>query len=477
MGNLFAPTPRLLYFAPRFGKLCGPIDDTGALHSCFAARAMDMFFTDNKREASRNPSCFPTCTTSITQSQALELDDDDFDILINEPISALLFQPRNSALCPRPLHSSYFNNRDDPITEDLPSRNRVPDASTLRVTANRAWLSQVQTSEAETVENLMLNETTYTTILEWRDYLQEVIASEPDNNRHGGPPIFSWRAEGESVEVLARLLTNFVYAKFSNGPVNMFSFPDGTKLGISSAGDSSELMLQSLFRNVRLYKVGQGIGEGVERAVIVEAVKTMFTDRTLWTTTIDHFMSINILSLADNPKLECRLCTYGFLCALYIIGAHDLLFDLALIQSLAPIVGKDLSVIPTDHSTPLDRTHYGPMDALLSQLPVEMSMDEHAVLKSQLYTGALLGSGCRWALLSGPPKELTAFVKDFDVFISEALPSFAQTLRPSAKTLIMEMYSLRITSPAELISRIEWEFSPRSVISLDDCDVEMAFTI
>lgn len=39
------------------------------------------------------------------------------------------------------------------------------------------------------------------------------------------------------------------------------------------------------------------------------------------------------------------------------------------------------------------------------------------------------------------------------------------------------MYNLRIKSPAELISRIEWEFSPRSAISLDESDVEMAFAI
>jgi hypothetical protein len=110
----------------------------------------------------------------------------------------------------------------------------------------------------------------------------------------------------------------------------------------------------------------------------------MFTDRTLWTTTTDHFMSINILSLADNPKLECRLRTYGFLCALYMFvlgqaplpcspflllystGTHNLLFDLPLIQSLAPMVGGDLSAIPPYHSTPLDRTPHGPMDALVS---------------------------------------------------------------------------------------------------------------
>jgi hypothetical protein len=54
-----------------------------------------------------------------------------------------------------------------------------------------------------------------------------------------------------------------------------------------------------------------------------------------------------------------------------------------------------------------------------------MSTEDRAVLKSQLYAAALLGSGSRWALLARPPKELMAFVEGFDVFISEALPSFA----------------------------------------------------
>jgi hypothetical protein len=84
------------------------------------------------------------------------------------------------------------------------------------------------------------NETTHATILEWRDYIQDVIVSEPDDNRRSGRlPILCWRAEGESVDVLARLLTNFVYAKFSHGSVNILSFPEGTQLGISAENDGS----------------------------------------------------------------------------------------------------------------------------------------------------------------------------------------------------------------------------------------------
>jgi hypothetical protein len=49
---------------------------------------MDTFFTDNKREVSCNPSCFPSCTSS-TQPQVLaSIDDDDNNILVcfSDPI-------------------------------------------------------------------------------------------------------------------------------------------------------------------------------------------------------------------------------------------------------------------------------------------------------------------------------------------------------------------------------------------------------
>lgn len=210
---------------------------------------------------------------------------------IDEPISATLFQARNPPLSTD--HLPNFHDHNDYISDDLPSRNRVPDTSSLRVRpVTRAWLSQARAGAGETAETMVAepnanalqltgiiqqtqpstvhaaqtvpqittpatqpNGTTHATILEWRDYIQEAIASEAEDNRAGRPPILCWRAEGESVDVLARLLTSFVYAKLSHGTVNIFSFPDGTRLGISAANSGSELMLQSLFRNTRLYKV------------------------------------------------------------------------------------------------------------------------------------------------------------------------------------------------------------------------------
>ncbi|KIK71811.1 hypothetical protein PAXRUDRAFT_22802 [Paxillus rubicundulus Ve08.2h10] len=104
-------------------------------------------------------------------------------------------------------------------------------------------------------------------------------------------------------------------------------------------------------------------------------------------------------------------------------------------------------------------------------------------LMRQLYGGVLLG--CPLAFSSHVPQEITIFSQGFDVVVSEALPSFAASLRLSIKTIITQMYQQRITSPSQLIDRLEWEVAQCSetesingnLSSVIDTDTEVAFII
>lgn len=94
------------------------------------------------------------------------------------------------------------------------------------------------------------------------------------------------------------------------------------------------------------------------------------------------------------------------------------------------------------------------------------------------------------------PRELELFKEGFDSCLSEALPSFCsvsstacmvslfemtdhtihQTLHPSAQKLITEMYSQRLRSPDELISRISYEYPEETGSDIDLALVD-AFTL
>jgi hypothetical protein len=72
---------RVIKIAPRFGKLTGPIgsDTATVVHSCFASRVMDTFFTAIFPEHTRHPSCLLACPGNNIESFLNQIDDDDID--------------------------------------------------------------------------------------------------------------------------------------------------------------------------------------------------------------------------------------------------------------------------------------------------------------------------------------------------------------------------------------------------------------
>lgn len=58
---------------------------------------------------------------------------------------------------------------------------------------------------------------------------------------------------------------------------------------------------------------GEGIGEGVERAVLTSAVKTALSDLSIWTETTDGYKSLSVLPLSNvPPKVRIKIRTHGF---------------------------------------------------------------------------------------------------------------------------------------------------------------------
>ncbi|KAG1790151.1 uncharacterized protein HD556DRAFT_1310759 [Suillus plorans] len=180
----------------------------------------------------------------------------------------------------------------------------------------------------------------------------------------------------------------------------MASLPSGLIIGYSYKNDGSDLSLTSLFMSERTYKVGEGLGEGVERSVLAQAVQKLTSELSTWVETMDRFKSFSTLPFGVlDPKMP-------------------------------------------------------------AQLVQDMLSARQLKLQWQLYAGVLLG--CPSAFTLDVPQEILAFAEGFNVYVSEEIPSLAslthfKTLHPSLEGLIAELYQQHFISPAQLIQRLEFE--------------------
>ncbi|KAG1719425.1 hypothetical protein EDD22DRAFT_963250 [Suillus occidentalis] len=420
MKNPFSDTP-LLFIAPRFGKLTGPIDTTNRIHSCYASRVMDTLFTAIFPEPTRNPSCLSACPSYGLEQRLNRVNDDDDDDCFNESLSSTIargttLQSENTAP-PHPTHSN---------------------------------------------------------IADWQAYVQDHALDD------SGTDIQPWRGQGTTVEDVADLLTAFIYSQFGGISLCMASLPPGLTIGYSYKNDGSDLSLASLFMSKRTYKVGEGLGEGVERSVLAQAVQKSTSELSTWMETMDGFKSVSTLPFGVlDPKMACKLKTHGLLCALHIFALGQ-----PPVPMLGPEAAQALSAIPSNHNSPLDLSPTGPLASLLATYlmiqPVQLTQDmlpaRRFELQQQLRAGVLLG--CPSAFTLDVPQEILAFSEGFDAYVSDEIPSLASAI------LITELYQQHLSSPTQLIQRLEFEVAQISESDsghargpIIDADTEAAFIL
>ncbi|KAG1897467.1 uncharacterized protein F5891DRAFT_1191928 [Suillus fuscotomentosus] len=244
---------------------------------------------------------------------------------------------------------------------------------------------------------------------------------------------------------------------------------------------------------------GEGIGVGAERAVISRAIKIVLDDHYMWQVTNNEgFRCPLIIPFASDSGRLNRFKTHGTLCALHVFRIHlppmpcspfllcyaiwgfDALVDPAFVQKLAPDTAASLAALPLDPAQPLDYSLTGPLSPLLAtysniqptQLPANMSVEQCMELVGQVYANALLG--CPPSAALDMLKEVFYFCQGFDASFGDNA-SFCDTLKPSAKDLLCLLYDQRITSPSQVIERLEFEVAltlrmPSSCVLLVTCE-------
>jgi hypothetical protein len=177
---------------------------------------------------------------------------------------------------------------------------------------------------------------------------------------------------------------------------------EGTQIGFTPGNDSSDMNLSSLFMADCTFKVyvllkflvlpawltsapsGEGIGLGVEHAVISRAIKIVLDKHYMWQVTNNEgFRCPSIIPFAsDSGRLIC-FKMHGTLCALHIFRLHlppmlcspfllcyaiwgfNALIDPMFIQKIAPDTAASLTALPLDPAQPLDYSLAGPLSPLL----------------------------------------------------------------------------------------------------------------
>ncbi|KIK92655.1 hypothetical protein PAXRUDRAFT_26642 [Paxillus rubicundulus Ve08.2h10] len=372
MKNPLNDTP-LLLAAPRFRKLTGPINVRAAIHSCFASQVMDGFFTMSFPEETQNPQCFSTCLSYATEQHIhdlMDVDDDDneFNTSISSTIThinAAVSTPGPLPLTSSPTPMSFMQMLPISTSQNQhASDSGARDDTSLATSCHHIHFtrSAARTLQSQTVPSELL---VHSTVADWMGYVQDQAI--PECNAHPNP----WRGEGQTVGDVADLLAMFIYYKFGKVSIQMSSLPTGLTLG--------------LFMKNRTYKVGRGLGEGVEWAVLAEAVNRSTNDLSTWVQTTDVFKVLSVLPFGVlDPKAEARLRAHGLLCALHIsalgqpplpcspfliaycLGAFELILDHSFVMHLTPDVGAALSAIPADHNNNLDLSATGCIAALLA---------------------------------------------------------------------------------------------------------------
>ncbi|KAG1767573.1 hypothetical protein EDD22DRAFT_950020 [Suillus occidentalis] len=502
----------LLFIAPRFGTLRGTIASEShaadtAVHPCFAARVMDTFFTEAIPEPSREPRCLSSCPSQFDDQS--DSDDDSLSMDISELIvhqnsapsssSALLTVPTRTPIVTRP-----FGSRPTSVRREAPSRSsmHVTRSLTRRPIGLSNRVSPPSTLASAVTIDLTSNDTpVFSSIIDWANYVQAHGPRETST-------IIPWRVKALNVELGALALIAFIEAQHSRTVVDLSGEKyQGTQIGFTPENDGSDMNLSSLFMADCTFKVGEGIGLGVERAVISRAIKIVLDEHYMWQVTNNEgFRCPSIIPFAsDSGRLIC-FKTHGTLCALHIFRLHlppmpcspfllcyaiwgfNALIDPAFIQKLAPDTAASLAALPLDPTQPLDYSLAGPLSPLLAtysniqpmQLPANISVEQHMELIGQVYANTLLGCPPRAAL--DMLKELYYFCQGFDVTFSNDAASFCNTLKPSAKDLLCLLYDQCITSPSQVIERLEFEVALVSQpdgteADVVDSDTENAFIL
>ncbi|KAG0707282.1 hypothetical protein DFH29DRAFT_871635 [Suillus ampliporus] len=180
MKNPVDNTP-LLFIAPRFGMLRGPISHEPAdtcTHPCFAACVMDTFFTETVPEPSRDPTCFHSCPGQSDNSS-----NDSFDDELPLSVSELAVR-RQELPVPhtiRPAHSATHLQSSNSLigTSSLCSNILHTRSHTQHLLSMSGAQPRAATSPPPPAIILTRGHPAFTSVVEWLDYAHTHAPTEP----------------------------------------------------------------------------------------------------------------------------------------------------------------------------------------------------------------------------------------------------------------------------------------------------------
>ncbi|KAF8835016.1 hypothetical protein BDN67DRAFT_984906 [Paxillus ammoniavirescens] len=438
----------LFLAAPRFAKVSGPIPGMQDVHACFANHVLDTFHTDAYLEQSCNPRCFPGCPGQ----NVLQLD--------------RLFDPDSS---------------NEEFSETI---STTVQCSTTRSTINSLPQPHIVVDlSGDDAVSVPL----HASVSDWIDFISRHRPQETAS-------ISTWHISGDTVDSVTCGLNMFLLVKHSGEPLR--DLPPSVEIGYSHCNDGSDLDITSLFMEHPAFKVqssGPAIGSAIEKVVISQAVQLAFSDKLTWTLVNDEgfYCPSILLYVSEDRIVHLKAC--GSLCALHIfylgqaplpcspfllqwiIGGFNSIVDLTFAEILAPDTASTLAALPISGKGPFNFRDYGSnLTSLItqyvgvqpSQIPNPPSTEERHAIVAQVYSGCLLGSSHGQFPEHAP--ELITFHDGFNIKVSNELPSFASSIGPSSKPLLIEMYKCTIESAGQVLSRIDYEIA--SISETEDCD-------
>ncbi|KAG1803245.1 uncharacterized protein BJ212DRAFT_1549700 [Suillus subaureus] len=372
----------LLFIALRFGMLRGNIVSEPqaagtAVHPCFAAHFNDLLDSDDD-SLSMNILELIVHQNSNNHKQSAP-----------SPSSAQSAVPTQT-----PIVTHTFHSRPTSVCHEAPSH-----APLSTILPNCAPLPSTHAS-AVIIDLTNNNTPVFSSIVDWANYVQVHGPRETST-------IIPWRVRALNVELGALALIAFIEAKHSHTIVDLSGeMFKGAQIGFTPGNDGLDMNLSSLFMANCIFKVapsGEGIGLGVECAVISRVIKIVLNEHYMW-------------------------------------------------QKLAPNTAASLAALPLNPAQPLDYSLTGPLSLLLvtysniqltalqpTQLPANMSVEQCMELIGQVYANMLLGCPPRAAL--DMLKEVYYFCQGFDIAFSNDAVSFCDC----------------ITSPSQVIEWLEFE--------------------
>jgi hypothetical protein len=175
----------------------------------------------------------------------------------------------------------------------------------------------------------------FSSIIDWANYVQAHGPRETST-------IIPWRVKALNVELGALALITFIEAQHSRTIIDLSGENfEGTQIGFTPGNDGSDMNLSSLFMTDCTFKVyvllkflvlpalltsapsGEGIGLGVERAVISRAIKIVLDEHYMWQVTNNEgFCCPSIIPFASDSGRLIHFKMHGTLCALHIFRLH-----------------------------------------------------------------------------------------------------------------------------------------------------------